>query len=259
MTPSLALGCAVSFDHDLSANPKPLASLLFALTAELPADTLRQCVTSEHTQRGGRPATFHAQTLVDKVRSRNYVAAIVEARSKLDDEHLRVQVEVTPAARLRDRVARRHGSYDLVAAFGPYVLSRIGVQRTIAALVEFADGVGAQAGAMAWTKPATFPPGLAKGAGGNGLAAAHDGADRRDGRRVARGPAWGTFLGTHHVERLGGIDAVRTGSGAEYVLALRSGGAYLQLTSLDEPVIERASARRLEALAAFLGPVLDAE
>lgn len=53
---------------------------------------------------------------------------------------------------------------------------------------------------------------------------------RRQWGDVIRGPAWGTFLGAGHVEKLGGMTRIERESGCARVIALGSGGAYLQTT-----------------------------
>ncbi len=72
----------------------------------------------------------------------------------------------------------------------------------------------------------------------------------------ARSAAWGTYLGGHLLEALGGFDAIQRSAPVTKVCSIPRGGAYLQLASdplfLGTPEYE-AAASRLEE---FLRPIL---
>jgi hypothetical protein len=63
---------------------------------------------------------------------------------------------------------------------------------------------------------------------------------------VIRGPAWGTFLGAPHVDKLGGMTRIERESGCARVIALESGGAYLQTTPEPTDGVPEALVRFLE-------------
>ena len=64
-----------------------------------------------------------------------------------------------------------------------------------------------------------------------------------------RGPEWGTFLGAHHVAKLGDLERVRAESGCAAMRSLPHGGGYLQVTKqIDDPQVDA----RLVALTAAL-------
>jgi hypothetical protein len=102
-------------------------------------------------------------------------------------------------------------------------------------LVELGDQLAARAGVIFTAASLSFAQALATGARG-GLSAAQDARVREiayavhelDGK--IRGPEWGTFLASDHLQPLGGATAIEAGCGCEVIRRLRSGGMYLQLT-----------------------------
>lgn len=257
---SPALGCAVYFDTNLSAGAGPLLTLWERLIITVPLDQLTQSTVSEKTQQLGKPGPFNAVSLRRKIESGSTADAAVQTRPSIPDpERLFVLAQTTPVAKLREGVPPRHWKYSMVAALGPIQLARIGPQAVVDAMVEFADAVTVKAGVMHWTETTSFASGLAMGSGG-GLTAALERqiTDSMYWRtywgRMIRGPAWGTFLSSTHVDQLGGLAAVR-GSCAR-VLRLASGGAFLQLTDIAEPVLDGEVPPRLAALRSALAPLL---
>lgn len=65
---------------------------------------------------------------------------------------------------------------------------------------------------------------------------------------VIRGPAWGTFLGAQHVDKLGGIARIERESGCARVIALSSGGAYLQTTAEPTDTVPEHLVQFLESV-----------
>ena len=272
VTGSFALGCALYFDRDLSVDSTPLESLLRSLFAE---GAFAQWMTSERTQQVGSPAAFDLGILMKKVRSGTIASAAVETPNRAPDAGRRfVLVQTTPAAKVCEAVPPRSWRYDLVAAFGAASLRELGVSHVIDRLLAFAGAVRATAGVIHWTDTAEYATGLAMCAGG-GLTPAEearvvDSCDwRTDWGRIIRGPSWGTFLSPRHVDHLGGIEHVERNSGCARVVRLTSGGAFLQLTPVEAPLVEESLSRpagreretpdnhtQLAALARFLVPVM---
>lgn len=264
MTDTPALGCAVYFDTELPRDVAPLQELLRSIFGLASRDgAIAQWTTSEQTQQVGAPAKYDLATLSKQIHAGKLASAAVEtAAGTLDAQHMLVLAQTTPAAKLRPGVPPRSWRYDLVAAFGAERLRELGAARVIQQLVAFADAVRARAGVIFWAETTSFAAGLAMGAGG-GLTAAQEVrvADSRYFRshwgRIIRGPAWGTFLSAQHVEKLGGLEALKAHSGCAHVERLSSGGAFLQLTSVDAPLVEdHAEAGPLCALGKFLAPVM---
>lgn len=256
MTSAPALGCAVYFDTDLAADAGPLAVLWDRLAPAVPADRLTQWTSSERTQQVGKPAPFVAESLRRKIERGDTASAALETRPGTPDpEQLLVLAQTTPAAKLREGVPPRHWRYSLIVALGAIPLARLGPQAAVDAVVAFASAVVVKAGVMHWTATTSYASGLAMGAGG-GLTAAQEGrvADslywRTHWGRIIRGPSWGTFLSGAHVDQLGGLTSVQ-GSCAR-VVPLASGGAFLQLTEVREPVLDGDLPPRLAALGSAL-------
>ena len=68
--------------------------------------------------------------------------------------------------------------------------------------------------------------------------------------RIIRGPAWGTFLSAAHVEQIGGLDSVRSSSAR--IEQLASGGAFVQLTDVGDPILDGSSRPELAVLESTL-------
>lgn len=264
MNDTPALGCALYFDSELSSDVTPLGNLLRSIFGEASPDgQVTQWTTPEKTQQVGAPMAYDLATLSTQIRSGALASAAVETWAGTPEaRRTLVLAQTTPAAQLRPGVPPRSWRYDLVAAFGGESLRQLGAAHVIDLLVTFAEGVQAKAGVIHWAETSSYAAGLAMGAGG-GLTAAQEArvADCRYFRthwgRIIRGPAWGTFLSAQHVATLGGIEALKAHSGCARVETLPSGGAFLQLTPIDAPLIEdHAEAGPLAALGQFLSPVM---
>lgn len=167
--------------------------------------------------------------------------------------------QTTPAARLREGVPPRHWKYSAAITIAPTTLARLGAQSALDAIVAFADAVDVKTGIVFWAESFSYAGALAMGAGG-GLTPEQESrvADslyyRTHWGRIVRGPEWGTFVSAAHVAALGGSTVLA--AQAEKVVPLRLGGAFVQLTTVDEaPPIDAPSAR-LDALRSALAPVL---
>jgi hypothetical protein len=133
------------------------------------------------------------------------------------------------------------------------------------AVIRFADAVHIRAGIVLWADTADttlFTSCLVSSGSSSKLTreedrkvlASMDGQSRWGD--AIRGPEWGTFLGSEHVARLGGIEHIERDSGCASVVALTSGGAFLQVTSIDDPlVVGHADGGQLARIAAFSAPV----
>lgn len=259
-----ALGCALYFDTDLSANPEPLAGLIRSIFGEASRE-LTQWTTSEKTQQVGAPAPFKLAALLRRISSGAVASAAVETPPRtLDQDRRLVLAQTTPAAKVRDDVPPRSWRYNLVAALGRASVRELGAARVIDQLLLFAGAVRAKAGVVHWADSASYASGLAMGAGG-GLSPAQEArvADswfwRPHWGRIIRGPAWGTVLSEEHVDRMGGLARIESGCGCFRVAPLSSGGAFLQLTPIDAPIVEdHDEGGQLAALARFLAPVAGA-
>ncbi len=252
-----ALGCAIYFDTDLSADTTALFALWDALAPAASAE-VTQWITAERTQQVGKPVAFDASALRQRIEHGEAASVAIETAPKTaDEERVLVLAQTTPAARLRDAVPPRHWKYNLVVALGARPLERIGRQTAVDAVVACADHIGVKAGVMHWTATTSFASGLAMGAAGGGLSASEEARItdslywRSHWGRIVRGPAWGTFLGSAHVERLGGLDKLRPS--CTRIVPLRSGGAFLQLTSVDEPILDGEDDDRIARLRGALG------
>lgn len=255
----LALGAALYFDSDLSAD----SSGLFTLWKELaPAagSKLTHWITSERTQQVEKPVALDIETLRRRIEAGEAASAAIETTPKtLDAERVLVLAQTTPTARLQEGVPPRHWRYSLVVTIGAGPLRRLGRQVAVDAIVACADRVAVKAGVVFWTETTSFASGLAMGAAGGGLSADQEARItdslywRSHWGRIVRGPAWGTFLGKSHVAQFEGLEEVR--ARCARVVMLGSGGAFVQLTSVDEPIIEGQPDERLAMLRATLGPL----
>ena len=253
----LALGCALYFDTDLSADPTALFALWERL-APASSSQMTQWTTSERSQQVEKPAALDIDTLRHRITAGETASAAIETAPKTPDrECVLVLAQTTPAARLREGTPPRHWRYSLVVAMGAGPLSRIGRRVAVDAIVEVADRVAVKAGVIHWAQTTSFASGLAMGAAGAGLSAdeeariTHSLYWRSHWGRIVRGPSWGTFLGKSHVAQLDNLAAL--GARCARAVMLESGGAYLQLTNVDEPVDVAASDQRLTHLRQALG------
>jgi hypothetical protein len=123
-------------------------------------------------------------------------------------------------------------------------------------LIKFADSVATRAGVIFVANTMEYARALASGGSGPTLNATQidritDGLlTRSRWGDTIRGPAWGTFLGAHHVDKLGGMTRIDRESGCARVIALSSGGAYLQTSAEPSDVVPEALIRFLEPVTA---------
>ncbi|MCW5802988.1 MAG: hypothetical protein KIT31_11430 [Deltaproteobacteria bacterium] len=253
----LSMSVAVHHDTDLAASPRALEILVETLCGTAsPSGELRHWYTPLKGKRTSVPPPFHLARMM-KLVDRGVWAIAVQAEPETPAaDELLVVAQTAPGARSSQTRCR----YDADAAFGPARLRELGAQRALDAMIAFADAVGARAGVVHWARSTAYVKALAT-YGGSSITheqSVHIGDlmywQPRWGD-VIRGPAWGTVLAPAHVDRLGGVDRVRAATGA-HVQALRSGGAYVQATPIDAPLVEdrdELPARLIEALAPVMG------
>ena len=266
MTP-LALGAGLHFDFELAADPQPFERIvgdLFRVGSAPAGGTFYQWLIDVENRKAPPPAPLDLPALVRSIARGDVSTAAAETAPMTGDaDQMLVRASTTPIAKRPERFALTRCRYDCVASFGSARLREVGAQRALDAVVAFADAVGVRAGAMHWAESALYATGLASCGGSGPLS--RDQIDRitdlmywrpRWGD-VIRGPAWGTFLGPTHAERLGGLARIERESGCARVIGLTSGGAFLQATPLDAPLIEgRDDGEVLAGIAAFLEPVM---
>ncbi len=265
MTDGFALGAALHYDFELAATPAPFERLveeLFGATS--PGGELRHSVIFVQDRKAPPPAPLDLRKLVGLVVRGGVAMAAAETEPKTDDAtRMLVSADTTPIAKRPERFSQTKCRYEAIAVFGAARLRDVGPQRALDAIVAFADAVGARAGVVHWADSAAYAAGLASCGGSSTLSREQVGHitdlmhwQPRWGD-VIRGPAWGTFLGAAHVERLGGIARIEREAPCARVLALRSGGALLQATPIDAPLVEdRDDGGALARLAGFLAPVM---
>jgi hypothetical protein len=263
MPTQLSLGAALYFDHDLPSEPAPIIQLLGALFGKSAPGELVQWfhrVDNERTTTGTR---FELSALERTLRLGEMSTATVESPPETPDhDHVMVLAHTTPAAKLPSP-QRQAWRYDLVVAVGPTWLERIGSERIVQQLVAFADTVAATAGVILWADSLRYASDLAWAIGGSSSLTAAQRSRvsdemywRSQWGKVARGPAWGTFLGAAHVERLGGIANLQRDASPARVISLDSGGVFIQASPIEAPIVSTTDAAEHPALAKLLAPVL---
>ncbi|MEP6859964.1 MAG: hypothetical protein ABJE66_05050 [Deltaproteobacteria bacterium] len=260
----VALGAALYFDHDLSADPTPLVRLLEQLFGESePSSSLVQWFHRVDNQRATPGTTYELSALERKLRRGETSTATVETPPKtLESDQVMVLAHTTPSARLPVPLEQAW-RYDLVIAAGPSWLERLTPSRVVEAVIAFADAVVANAGVILWSRSPRFASDLAWAIGGSSELDSEQRARvsdemywRSQWGRVIRGPSWGTFLGAAHVRTLGGIEQIAREAGAADIVSLGSGGAFLQATPIDKPVLEEdVGTEPFARLARVLQPV----
>jgi hypothetical protein len=264
---ALALSAALHFDFELAADPQPFERIvgdLFRVGSVPAGGTFCQWLIDVENRKAPPPAPLDLPALARSIANGGVSTAAAETAPKTRDAaQMLVRVGTTPIAKRPERFALTKCRYDFVASFGSERLREVGAQRALDAVVSFADAVGARAGAVHWAESAVYATGLAS-CGGSGTLS-HEQIDhitdlmywRPRWGDVIRGPAWGTFLGPTHVERLAGLARIERESGCARVVGLASGGAFLQATPLDAPLVEdRNDGEVLARIAAFLEPVM---
>jgi hypothetical protein len=248
---SLSLGAALYYDHDLSTGPAPLRALWEALTHDIPASRLYQWTGT--TRRVGLKVPFDLAKIEAAVASGAAATAAIET-----DQGSLVLSHATPAAELQEPLVPRLWRYDTVIAIDGDDLARVGMQRAVESIVAFADAVAVKAGILYWTDSVAYASALATGGFSGGLTSEQE-RHVRDSHdlsnhwgRIVRGPAWGTFLNAAQVAILGDLTKLHPAK----VVSLRSGGAYVQLTAIDEATSIDEPSPPLARLRTALAPVL---
>jgi hypothetical protein len=235
------------FDHELAANPAPFVTLIESLTSVTHPYIQWHIDADNHKTRP--PVAFNLRRLVARIAKGETSGVGVETALRTRDaDTLFVGVDTTPVARRPERYALTKCRYEARIGLGAHRVDAID------AIIEFADAVTVRAGAIFVADTASYATALATGGGGSTLTAAQidritDGLLMRSRwGEVIRGPAWGTFLGARHVDKLGGIARIEREAGCARVIALSSGGAYLQTTDEPTDIVP-------EQLVRFLDPV----
>ncbi|MBA3541016.1 MAG: hypothetical protein H0T79_15505 [Deltaproteobacteria bacterium] len=248
---NLSLGAAIYYDTDLSTDPAALRTLWEALTQEIQAPLIQWTGTVSQV---GKKGPLDLAKLDHAVASGDCATAAIETAAS----GLLVLSHTTPAARLKEPLVPRPWRYDTAVAISGELLSPLGRQQAVEAIVGFADAVAAKAGVVYWTDSVAFASALATGGLGSGMTSEqeHTARDSHDlsnhWGRIIRGPAWGTLLGAAHVAKLGDVTRLP----ATRVMPLNSGGAFVQLTEIDDAVSIDEPSPELEQLRAALAPVL---
>jgi hypothetical protein len=244
---SVAVAAALHFDHELAANPKPLVGLVETLAT---LGRFRQSYIDAQNHKMRPPSALRLDSLIMRVaRGETSGIGIETAIGTPDADTLNVRVDTTPVAKHPERYTLTKCRYQAFIGLGAHRVQGID------ALIAFAEAIAVRAGAIYVADTAEYAMALASGGGSPTLTRAQ--IDRiTDGLYwrprwgdVVRGPAWGTFLGAPHIEKLGGIARVEREAGCYRVISLRSGGAYLQTTPEPTDAVS-------EALVRFLEPVL---
>jgi hypothetical protein len=260
----VALGAALYFDHDLSAEPTPMVRLLEELFSEsAPASSLVQWFHRVDNQRATPGTNYELAAFERRLRRGETSTATVETPPKTpESDQVMVLAHTTPSARLPTPL-NQAWRYDLVIAVGPSWLKRLTPSRIVKTVIAFADAVAVNAGVILWSKSSRFASDLAWAIGGSSeldsvqrSRVSDEMYWRSQWGRVIRGPSWGTFLGAAHVGRLGGIEQIEREAGVADIVSLRSGGAFLQASPIDEPILEEDAAIETLALARVLEPVM---
>ncbi|HEX3479177.1 MAG TPA: hypothetical protein VHT91_29335 [Kofleriaceae bacterium] len=245
----LGLAAALYFDHELAADPAPLATLWKQLAK--PASLRQWWATAKAST---KPKPLDVDALVAKVASGDTTRAAVESEQR----GFLAFAQTTPLAALDEGVPPRQWKYDAVVAIGPRELATIGRSSVIDALCTFAGAVAAKAGIIVWSPSLAYASALAMLSSGSDLTQAQASRVtdsyywRTHWGRVIRGPEWGTFLGAAHVAVLGDLARLP----AARIVPLSSGGAYVQATA--DPLDIDAPSPDLDRLRTALAPVMPA-
>jgi len=263
MSTVTALSAALHFDHELAADPAPFAVLVRALFGERSSDgAFRQFFVWADGRKPRPPASLELARLLELVRSgQAWLTAVETEPGTPADLEMRVAAGTTPHDKPARSVTRCRYNFD--AVFGAARLDELGARRVLDLVIAFGDAVAARAGVVHWAAPTIYAACLASCGGSSQLTPAQSGHIQdlmywqpRWGD-VIRGPQWGTFLGAAHVATLGGIARIEREAPCARVVALGSGGAFLEATPIDRPLFEdRGDPAPLAELARFLAPVM---
>jgi hypothetical protein len=258
----IAFGGAVHFDTELVGSPEPFVALVRSLFGESPGGAVHWYTPIEG-KRSPAPAPLDVDKLVQLIGRGVAFAAVETAPATPDSELVLARAAATPIAQRPERFSQTKCRYSAELALGAAALHRLGAQRVLDAFIAFAGAVRGRAGVVHWADSAAYASCLASCGGSEALS-------REQIQHIAdlmywqprwgeviRGPAWGTFLGADHVDRLGGLARIERESGCARVVGLASGGAFLQATPIDAPLVEGHADRGvLDRLAGFLAPVM---
>ena len=252
---------AIYFDLELASNTAPFGRLVETLFSNN-QDCFQFSIPSENVK-AKPPKKLQLDKLLSQVAAGLLSIAAVETPPRTPDNHqMMVSVGTTPIKLHPERSSQTRCRYACHAQFGSEPLAKLGVQFVLDAMTAFADAVGVRAGTASWADTTVFASCLVTCSGSSSLTSEQDQRvlAQMDGRsrwgESIRGPGWGTFLGAEHVDRLGGLDRIESASGCARVVPLTSGGAFLQLTSTETPLVEgHYNDDVLGQLALFLAPV----
>jgi len=143
----VALGAALYFDHDLSAEPTPLVRLLEELFGEsAPASSLVQWFHRVDNQRATPGTNYELAAFERKLRRGETSTAAVETPPKTPEtDQVMVLAHTTPSARLPTPL-NQAWRYDLVIAVGPRWLERLTPGRMVKAVIAFTAHRNARSG-----------------------------------------------------------------------------------------------------------------
>lgn len=262
----LALGASFHFDTELAANLTPFEAFASWMIKETGAPGFVSWYLNYDNGKRSPPARpLNLPALIRRIRTgKTRVVAVQSALKADDDDRVIFCVDTFDSSRrgYRQTKARFHA----YAAFGPHPLHALEPERVIDRLVAFADAIDVGTGAVYWAATARYAGLLASGGGDYQLSREqnrHSNDLHGNQHRwpdIIRGPAWGTFLSAQHVQMMGGLERITRESGAARVVALpTSGGAFVQATPVDEPLVEdHDDGAVLARLASFFAPVLAA-
>lgn len=266
MTMASSLAAALYFDTELASNVEPFARLTATLFSSKEHQFVQFSMPIENTK-ARPPSSFDVPKLLKRITDGQVSLVAVETEAKTPDhDQMRVSVTTTPIAQRPERFfSQTRCRYVCHAQFGPSPLAALGTQRVLDALIAFADAVQTRAGIVLWADTTLFASCLVSTGSSSKLTrdedqqvlASMDGQSRWGD--TIRGPQWGTFLGSDHVARLGGIERIERDSRCARVVGIASGGAFLQATTIDDPiVVGHDDGGKLARLTAFLAPVMAA-
>jgi hypothetical protein len=256
MKTRLALGAALYHARPYAAHPEPLAALLLGLCGKN-SSRFHTITKPSETEDHGSPSEYELEDVLRRARA-GHPSMIVETREDVDDERTRAIIASQIPAQVRQDYTWSH---DLMVSLGPLAVEDLGKESVIEYFVQFANATHATAGVILWAATPSLAMDFAmlqvedldEELLGRVRAAA---SVRTTFGLLARGPSWGTFINSEHVDMLGGMAMIERASGCARVETLTSGGAFLQLT--EEPILFDLEVRdvRLERLARFLRPIL---
>ncbi len=261
MIDGLALGAALHFDHELASDPEPFVTLARTFFGDRSDGEFRHFTVPDRGK-ARPPVPLDLAGLARRITGGNTWSAMVETEPRTADPDVML---ISAGTAPRDQPSRSLTKcrYAFDAAFGSNRLRELGADKVLGGVIAFADAVAARAGVVQWASSTIYASCLAMGAGSQRLTRAQRSHvtdllywQPRWGE-VIRGPQWGTFLGAEHVTTLGGIARIERESGCARVVALASGGAFLQATPIDQPIVEDSDdGGVLARLSELLAPVM---